>query len=132
VFAAVAAVGVAIRHAYNRKGKGQGYAGWLLGSAVAGLAIIGMMAPAPSAPSAVAWAEVAPIVQARCQPCHAAQPTWPGFVSPPAGLVLTDEAHAEAVVAKIKSQVEGMVMPLGNLTGLTDEERARLVAWATR
>lgn len=132
VFAAVSAVGVAIRHAFNRKGQGLPYTGWMVGSAVAGLGIIAAMAPPPPKASSVPFAEVAPILKSRCQPCHATQPTWPGFPSPPAGLVLTDEAHAEAVVAKIKTQVEGRIMPLGNLTGLTDEERAKLVAWATR
>lgn len=132
VFAAVSAVGVAIRHGFNRKGQGLPYTGWMVGSALAGLGVIAAMAPPPPKPSTVPYAEVAPILKTRCQPCHAPQPTWPGVPAPPAGLVLTDEAHAEAVVAKIKTQVEGRIMPLGNLTGLTDEERTKLVEWATR
>ena len=38
--------------------------------------------------------------------------------------------QARAAAPKIKTQVETQVMPLGNLTGMTPEERAKLVAWA--
>ena len=54
----------------------------------------------------------------------------PGFVEPPKELVLEDRATIEANRARIATQGRNNVMPLGNLTGMTDEERADLVAWA--
>jgi uncharacterized membrane protein len=78
----------------------------------------------------VPWAQAAPIVASRCSSCHATTPTHAGFAAPPLGLVLDSEAHAIAVAPKIRTMVESKAMPLGNLTGMTDEERAVVVAWA--
>lgn len=74
--------------------------------------------------------EVQSIVTQRCTPCHAAQPSQAGFNAPPKNLVLTsttailenaDTIHVQAVTTR--------AMPLGNLTGMTDEERGLLGAW---
>lgn len=133
--AAIGAVGVVIRHVFNLKGKGVSYTPWIPVAVVGGLVIIAAMAPARlfrgevEGPS-VAWAQVAPIVTARCTPCHAAAPTMPGFAAPPNGFVMETEAQSVAAAAKIRTQVETMVMPLGNLTAMTPEERAAMVAWA--
>jgi uncharacterized membrane protein len=55
----------------------------------AGLVMLGLTAlvslPRPSVdigPPA-AFAEVKPVFQARCQPCHATKPTQEGFAAPP-------------------------------------------------
>ncbi|MFZ5482132.1 MAG: urate hydroxylase PuuD [Myxococcota bacterium] len=130
VLAAVGAVGVAIRHVFNLKGRGLSFRPWIAVAAVGGLVIVGAMAPRRHEGPAVAWTEVEPIVTQRCTPCHADKPTLAGFTAPPKGLVLAGEADARASADKIRTQVETRVMPLGNLTGMTDEERARLVAWA--
>ena len=41
-----------------------------------------------STATTVAFAQVAPVIEQRCAPCHAQTPTEPGFSSPPAGIVL--------------------------------------------
>ena len=83
-----------------------------------------------AAVAAPTFDEVQVVVAQRCTPCHAAEPTHPAFNAPPKNLVLTspetivanaDPIHTQAVVTR--------VMPLGNLTGMTDEERALLRAW---
>jgi uncharacterized membrane protein len=130
VLAAIGAVGVVIRHVFNLKGKGLPYTPWIAAAVVGGLVIIAAMAPRRTEHAAVSWTEVAPIVAQRCAPCHSATPTFAGFLAPPKGLVLDSEEHARAVAAKIHTQVETKVMPLGNLTNITDEERATLLAWA--
>jgi uncharacterized membrane protein len=62
--------------------------------------------------------------------CHAAQPTFPGFVQPPAGLRLETAAQAAAAAQKIQQQaITTQVMPPGNLTKITDEERNKLARW---
>jgi uncharacterized membrane protein len=128
--AAIAAVGVVIRHIFNLKGKGLPYTVWIPTAVVAGLVIIAAMAPKAATGPSVAWTEVAPIVAQRCAPCHSNTPTMAGFVAPPKGLVLDTQEHAEAARDRIRTQVEMNVMPLGNLTQMTDAERAKLVAWA--
>ena len=130
VLAAIGAVGVVIRHVFNLKGKGLAFTPWIPVAVVASLVIVAAMAPRKVEGPEVAWAEVAPIVTARCTPCHATIPTQPGFVAPPNGFLMESESQARAAAPKIKTQVETQVMPLGNLTGMTPEERAKLVAWA--
>lgn len=132
VLAAVAATGVMIRHVFNLKGKGQPYGTWVTASVVSGMLIVLAMAPWPSGDTltVVSWDEAGPIVASRCASCHAASPTQAGFTSPPLGLALDTEAQSRAVAAKIGTMVETGAMPLGNLTSMTDQERATLVAWA--
>ena len=65
----------------------------------------------------------------RCASCHATSPTQAGFSSPPAGVVLTSPEQIRARAADLKRVVASRSMPLGNVTGMTDEERALVVAW---
>jgi uncharacterized membrane protein len=80
----------------------------------------------------VAFSQIAPVIEQRCAPCHAQSPTEPGFSSPPAGIILETPQQIEARASEIKSVVSAKVMPLGNLTGMTSEERALVVAWVTQ
>jgi uncharacterized membrane protein len=78
----------------------------------------------------VAFAEVQPVFQARCVPCHATKPTQEGFSAPPKGVILEspDQIHARA--AMINTQVAvSRVMPPGNLTNITDTERRLIARW---
>ena len=90
------------------------------------------IAIAPEKPRAAAYtfADVQAIVAARCATCHAAKPTQSGFNDPPKGFVLDMPALIVANAQKINEQaVVSRVMPIGNLTGMTDAERATLGAW---
>ena len=79
---------------------------------------------------AVSYAQVAPIVAERCAVCHSARPTFGGFSAPPAGVLLDTPAHVIANAAQIRAQaVATHAMPLGNVTHITDSERATLGAW---
>lgn len=70
------------------------------------------------------------IVSARCATCHADVPTQPGFASPPNGIVFNSEADTQAQAQVIYQQaVVTKAMPIGNLTGMTDEERAAIDVW---
>ncbi len=82
--------------------------------------------------SPVAFSTVAPVISQRCAPCHAQAPTEPGFSSPPAGIVLETPAQIAARADDIRSVVSSKAMPLGNLTKMTSEERALVVAWVTQ
>jgi uncharacterized membrane protein len=69
------------------------------------------------------------ILKVRCQPCHSATPTQPGFGAPPAGVLLDTTEHIYARLAQTKQQLAARTMPIGNLTGMTDEERSTVLAW---
>ena len=105
---------------------------------VAALLLVGIVtaiAPRPdaAADSAVAQVpleEVHAIIEARCAGCHAKKPTQPGFSAPPKGIVLETPEQTLAQAAAIHQQtVVTKAMPIGNLTQITDEERATIDRW---
>ena len=70
------------------------------------------------------------VVHQRCTTCHAALPTHPGFQAAPAGVVLETDRQIAAEALRIHQQtVVTRVMPIGNLTGITEDERALLDRW---
>ncbi|WP_066454488.1 urate hydroxylase PuuD [Castellaniella caeni] len=105
------------------------------------LALIGWIAaPAPvaatapsqasaGAASTVTVAQVHGIVASRCVECHSAKPTQAGFAAAPAGIMLDTNDEIIQHAAKIKEVVGNKYMPLGNLTQMTDDERAVIAAW---
>jgi len=96
------------------------------------IVIIGLY---PDDPALVAGAPPVTTVQAeaildeRCVPCHSHAPTQPGFNAPPNGIVLNSPAQVRAHLAEVQKQLTLRTMPLGNITGMTDVERARLLQW---
>jgi uncharacterized membrane protein len=91
-------------------------------------------APAPAQAASgsppVKFAEVRQIIWQRCTGCHSSVPTQPGIAAPPKGLELDTPGQIQAAAARIKLQaVTSKVMPLGNLTGMTDQERELLGRW---
>jgi uncharacterized membrane protein len=89
---------------------------------------------APRRPAAIAadaaprLADIQPVIAARCVPCHALHPKLMGAA--PAGLMLETPAEILANAARIDMQaVQLKAMPLGNVTHITAEERARIGAW---
>jgi uncharacterized membrane protein len=69
------------------------------------------------------------IIAQRCRSCHAPSPTQPGFPAPPNGVLLDTPEHILARTTQMDQQLTTRAMPVGNLTGLTNEERAELLAW---
>ena len=74
-------------------------------------------------------ARVQRIVEQRCVPCHAAVPTQLGFSAPPNGLVFQSLDQLAAHLPEVQQQVSLRTMPLGNLTMMTEDERALLLMW---
>ena len=97
------------------------------------------LAPPQGAGSAGARAAGAPadgthvqlIIEQRCVPCHAA-PTQAGFNAPPNGIVLQNIDQVRAHLPQVQQQLAMRAMPLGNLTGMTDEERSTVLTWIGR
>ena len=80
----------------------------------------------------VSISEVAPVITERCAGCHAQTPTQSGFSSPPAGLMLETPKQMAARAEDIRRVVSSKAMPLGNITGMTSEERALVIAWVNQ
>jgi len=101
------------------------------------LLLVGLaVALAPATPekstgqTRLVYADVQPIFAQRCAVCHAEKPQFPGFVQPPAGLKLETAEQVAVAAQKIQQQtIATQVMPPGNLTKITDEERQRLARW---
>ena len=137
------------RHFFNEKHLGRNKPGYLIVPAIATLALIFWMRPAPieAAPAPVVSATtttdsatagvasgdeaIMAVVHERCTTCHAAQPTQAGFAAPPAGIILQTPEDMKIHKAKIVTAVQSGYMPLGNITKLTDEERQQLVAYTS-
>ena len=103
---------------------------------VALIVVAAMIAPPRGSPSAgtrnADGAGVAKIIAQRCVPCHAAAPTQPGFTTAPKGVMLESPEQIRLQAARIVEQTSSRAMPPGNLTAMTDAERAVLAAWAAQ
>jgi uncharacterized membrane protein len=138
VLAGIMAAGVLIRHFFNLKHKGQ--IAWRYPAAGVALLLVVAIAIAPKPAGkplaaddktpTVDLAKVQLIIAQRCAVCHSARPTQPGFATAPAGVMLhTPELirqHAERVY---RQTVQLRAMPIGNLTNMTDDERALVASW---
>ena len=124
VLLAIFALVAAIRHFFNLWHVGR-RAWWILAAAAAGaIALAFVLAPEETPVTAVPDDAVAQsIVTERCVTCHSG-------VSAPLGVRLESLAQMEQHAGQIEVMVSSRAMPPGNATGLTDAERAQLVAWA--
>jgi uncharacterized membrane protein len=124
VLLAIFAIVAAIRHFFNRWHTGR-REWWILGAAGAAAVVLAfMLAPDDTEVIFVPTDEAATaIVTERCQTCHSG-------ASAPLGVRLETLAQMEQHADEIARQVSARSMPPGNATGLTDAERAQLVAWA--
>ena len=78
----------------------------------------------------VSFADVEPIVAKHCLQCHSATPTNKDFPEPPKGVAFDTPEDVLRYANKIEQQaVLSDVMPLGNMTKMTDRERQMLGAW---
>ena len=75
-------------------------------------------------------AEMLALVKVHCVQCHATEPSHEAFAKPPAGILLETIEQVARSAPRIMAQVVvNRAMPLGNQTGMTEEERARLGQW---
>jgi uncharacterized membrane protein len=120
-----------VRHFFNLRHRGRTVWAIPVTAAIGALALaIAIAPPKPATGIDVSFADVQSIIRARCSACHAARPRQAGIVAAPKGVVLETPAQIAANAAAIRQQaVISRAMPLGNLTQMTDDERARLGAW---
>ncbi|TPK89336.1 MULTISPECIES: urate hydroxylase PuuD [unclassified Mesorhizobium] len=140
-------IGVLIRHYFNTVHARKGNPTWTwLGAAVLFVIIIWLSTvpkvltgePKTSAASAAAQVYIAsahfPAVRdtvlGRCSMCHTEEPVYEGIYHAPKGVLLdTDERIAEHAREIYIQAGRAHAMPPANVSQITDQERALLVAW---
>ncbi|EFQ62135.1 urate hydroxylase PuuD [Pseudomonas lactucae] len=86
-------------------------------------------APAP-AQATIDFDKVHGVIQERCAVCHSAKPTSPLFSTAPAGVMFDTPAQIQQQAARIQAQaVASQIMPLGNITQMTQQERDLIGTW---
>ena len=102
---------------------------WGLGAAFIVVAAV-LVAPKMQTGPAVAFSEVKEVIERRCLSCHAEKPSFQGLAEAPKGVKLDTPERIRVQAQGIYQQsVLARAMPPGNLTGMTDEERALLGRW---
>jgi uncharacterized membrane protein len=131
ILIAISLAGALIRIYFVARHSGKASPAPLIIGGVLLAAVAAMIAPSTSAAprEAVSFNDVRTIVVHRCTSCHSAQPTHPAFPAAPGGVVLDTDAQIVAEAQRIQQQVSTGIMPIGNLTNMTDEERATIDLW---
>jgi len=134
VLALIGAAAVLIRHFFNLRHKGVyawqypavgavllGFTGWWT---------LPHPVPLPPVHGEVNFARVRGIIGQRCVTCHSPAPTFAGITAPPAGVLLHTPDNILRNSQRLYQQVVvTRIMPLGNTTQITEEERAVIAAW---
>jgi len=133
ILIAISLAGALIRVYFVARHKGQASPLTLIFAGILLAATIVVAAPKPASSvsgEAVSFAEVKQIVISRCTACHSQTPTQAGFASAPSGILLDTDVQLLTQAPNIYQQsVVAKAMPLGNLTGMTDEERTLISRW---
>ncbi|WP_038821199.1 urate hydroxylase PuuD, partial [Pseudomonas syringae] len=89
--------------------------------------------PAQAEPAKAAGADfskVHDVITQRCSVCHSATPTSQLFSVAPAGVMFDTPEQIQQQAPRIKAQaVTSPIMPLGNITQMTPQERELVGAW---
>jgi uncharacterized membrane protein len=148
ILAAISVCAVLVRHYFNTRHNSQRYAWALPVGALGMICLAYVTAPAPTpygtavaatsampeqaqaATDGVDFDKVHSVIQARCTVCHSASPTSPLFSSAPGGVMLDTPQQIQQLAPRIQAQaVTSQIMPLGNITQMTQQERDLLAQW---
>ena len=129
---AIAVIGAGVRHFFNLRNRGRD-AYWIWPAAALAMIAVAIAAQPPKAggqAGAVAFEDIRVIIAARCQACHVPKPTFEGFDAPPGGIVMDSPRKIRALAPRINAQAGiTQAMPPGNVTRMTDDERAAIRGW---
>ncbi|MBT8096455.1 MAG: urate hydroxylase PuuD [Woeseia sp.] len=132
ILIAISAAGALIRVWFVARHKGAASPLPLLAAGLLFALVIIAIAPrnATSATRHVELADIRDVIETRCTVCHAAMPTHVAFPAAPGGVMLETDKQILAERERIYQQtVVTKAMPIGNLTIITDDERALIAAW---
>ena len=131
--------GILTRHYFNLRNKKQ-YKVWILPSAALIMFFLMIYSSLSifdngkkqisSSLELVNFNEVQNIIKYRCGTCHAKNPTFEGIEAAPKGVIYDTANDILKNIKLIKAQaVDSDIMPPGNLTGITNNEREKLRIW---
>ncbi len=137
-------IGVLIRHYFNTVHARKGNPHWTWGAAAVLFIVVMWLSTVPKvltgeekvsagAEALMASAHfpaVRDTVMGRCAMCHAAEPAWDGVRFTPKDVAFETEGQIAERAREIYLQAgRSHAMPPGNVSGMTDGERALIVAW---
>jgi len=132
ILIAIALAGALIRVYFVARHKGRASSLPIIIAIILLAGVAALIAPHTSAASgeSVVFEDVRSVVHRRCTTCHSNTPTHPAFPAAPAGVILDTDAQITAEAQRIHQQtVVTRVMPIGNLTGISEDERDLIDRW---
>lgn len=138
ILIAISVAGALIRIYFVARHKGKASLLPAIAALVILVAVAGLIAPRTAdnavgntaTRDAVSFAQVRNVIFARCTSCHSEAPVHPAFPAAPLGVMLDNDEQIMAEASRIYTQtVVTKVMPIGNLTAMTDEERSIIDRW---
>ena len=139
ILALISVIGALVRHYFNLRNKKQ-YKPWILPVAAIGMVLLIFYTALPKIISnqdnavlsteKISFVEINNIIKYRCGVCHAKNPTTEGIASPPKGIVFDSVEDILKNLSIIQAQaIDSDAMPPGNMTGITQQERDKLLLW---
>jgi len=132
VLVAISLVGALIRIYFVARHKGSASPIPIVLAALIIIAMAIAMAPKSRATTSATLSldDIRPVIEHRCVTCHSAKPTHVAFPAAPAGVMFDSDAQILADAGRIYQQtVVTRAMPIGNLTGISEDERSMIDAW---
>ena len=133
ILIAISLAGALIRVYFVARHKGRASPAPVIAAVLILLAVAAVIAPGSrtaSGANKVDFSQVRSVIQERCTVCHSANPTHLAFPAAPGGVVLDNDEQIVAEASRIHQQtviVRGM--PIGNLTQISEDERAIIDQW---
>jgi len=132
ILVAISLAGALIRVYFVARHKGKTSPLPIVVASIILLIVAAALTPRSRAASAetVSLAEIRPVIESRCTSCHSRNPTHIAFPAAPSGVMLDTVEDILAEAQRIHQQTVVLkVMPIGNLTQMSDEERNLIDAW---
>ncbi|MFQ6006170.1 MAG: urate hydroxylase PuuD [Woeseia sp.] len=133
ILIAISLAGALIRAYFVARHKGKASPVTVIAAVLMLLAVAAAIVPksrATAGGQAVDFNRVRSVILERCATCHSAAPTHFAFPAAPGGVILDSDDQIVEDAFRIHQQtVVTRVMPIGNLTRMTDEERAIIDRW---
>ena len=133
ILIAISLAGALIRIYFVARHKGKASPVSVIAAILILLAVAAAIVPGSRAAiggNTVDFNQLRSVIHERCTICHSANPTHSAFPAAPGGVVFDNDEQIVAEAARIHQQtvvVRGM--PIGNLTQITEEERAIIAQW---
>ena len=139
-------MGVLIRHYFNTRHAKKGDPTWTWALTAVVFILICWLSTAPKLGedggttkismaaqpylSATHYTAVRDVIMGRCSMCHSATPNWPGVPEAPKNVILDTDAGIASHGKDIAMEAGfSHAMPPGNISEISDDERALIVAW---